>query len=96
MASNYATKCTVVICHREETKTTLFEILKRMKCEVCEVSSLSDLLNYVESSDFTFFQFSEITPENTQQPNIDYAINSTSEEISSITYLPEKSLLREF
>jgi DNA-binding NtrC family response regulator len=63
MESNHTIKCTVVICHREEIKTTLFEILKRMNCEVCEVSTLDDLLNYIQSSDFTFYEFTEIPQE---------------------------------
>ena len=52
-------KCTVAICHSEEIKDTLFDILERMKCSVCDISSLEDLLNFVQDSKFEYLQFSD-------------------------------------
>jgi transcriptional regulator with GAF, ATPase, and Fis domain len=52
-------KCTVAICHSEEIKDTLFDILDRMKCSVCDISSLEDLLKFVQNSEFDYLQFSD-------------------------------------
>jgi len=63
MATDTDTRCTIVICHSEKIKTTLFEILERMKCETCEISSLNDLLDFLQDSNFSFLHFSEVTNE---------------------------------
>ena len=63
METDTDTKCTIVICHSEKIKNTLFEILERMKCETCEISSLNDLLDFFQDSSFSFLHFSEVTDE---------------------------------
>ena len=63
MASDSDIKCTLVICHSKKIKSTLFEILERMKCEICEISSLDDLLNFVHDSNFNLLHFSETSDE---------------------------------
>ena len=40
----------LVVFHSDTIKTTLYEILSRMKCESHEIKSLRDLLNVVRSS----------------------------------------------
>ena len=63
MTSDSDTKCTLVIFHSKKIKPTLFEILERMKCEICEISSLDDLLNFVHDSKLSFLHFSESSNE---------------------------------
>jgi len=94
MALNSGTKCTVVICHREGIKSALVEILQRMNCEICEISSLDDLLAYLQDSNFTFLEFSEISQDNPFKTYTFHALESTPENISLKTEFSEKSLLK--
>ena len=61
MDERTAGKCTVAICHTEEIKETLFYILDRMKCSIRDISSLDDIINLVQDSDFEYLQFSDRT-----------------------------------
>ncbi len=94
MALNSGTQCTVIICHREEIKSALIEILLRMNCEICEISSLDDLLTYLQDSNFTFLNFSETSLNYSVQPNIFNTIEKTPEINSLTTELFEKSLMQ--
>ncbi len=68
MSESTSTQCTVVILHSKKIRTTLFEILKRMKCEIFEITSLTDLLDFIENSDLAFVQFSHTSQENPSLP----------------------------
>lgn len=94
MASNSETKCTVVICHREEIKSALVEILQRMNCEICEISSLDDLLVYLQDSNFTFLEFSETSHDDSLQPYIGHTFESIPDENLLTTEFYKKSSLK--
>ena len=94
MAANSGTKCTVVICHREEIKSALVEILQRMNCEICEISSLDDLLAYLQDSNFTFLEFSETSQDDSLQPYIGHTFESIPDENLLTTEFYEKSSLK--
>ena len=94
MELNSGAKCTVVICHHEEIKSVLVEILQRMNCEICEISSLDDLLTYLQNSNFTFLEFSETSRDNPFKTYALHVLESTPEKISLKTELSEISLLK--
>ena len=93
MVPDSDTKCTIVICHSEKIKSTLFEILERMECETCEIFSLSDLLNFLQDSNFSSLHFSETSDEDPILFHEDNpALNSKEEKIHE-SYISEKFYL---
>lgn len=58
MPSGPPKKCTFVMFHDEKIKTTLYEILERMNCEIFQISSMNDLYSVIQNSGSTFLQFS--------------------------------------
>ena len=95
MTLNSADKSNVVVCHSMETQTAFFELLKRMNCEVHEISSLDDLLNHTQDSNFILLQLSETSQDDSFQPYIIHIPQNASEVNLTITEILKNSLLNE-
>ena len=89
MALDPDTKCTIVICHSEKIKSTLFEILERMECKICEISSLDDLLVFLQDSNFSFVHFTEVSDDDSVLFHDGNLTLQSKENISSAPHISE-------
>jgi DNA-binding protein Fis len=87
-----STMCTVVICHGSKTKQALFDILKRMECEVCEITSLTDLLHFLGDSNFTYLEFADNPAVDTPRSYVVHTLNSAQETLVNSVRQPRRDI----
>lgn len=87
-----STMCTVVICHGAKTKQALFDILKRMECEVCEVTSLTDLLHFLGDSNFTYLEFADNPSVDAPRSYVVHTLNRAQETLVNGVRQPRRDI----
>jgi len=87
-----STMCTVVICHDAKTRQALFDILKRMECEVCEITSLTDLLHFLGDSNFTYLEFADNPSADAPRSYVVHTLNSAQEALLNGVRQPRRDI----
>jgi transcriptional regulator of acetoin/glycerol metabolism len=93
MNRNATDKCIMIVCHRMETQTALFELLRNTNYEIHEITSLNDLLIHDKDSNFILLQTSEPSRDDSFRSSLINIPHTDSEDNLAIIKILKNSLL---